>query len=46
MFMYMWLFGENVANDYFIDQQMEETFVINQADDSNSDSSDADKALS
>ena len=29
------------ANDFFIDQQMEETFIINLADDSDSGSDDA-----
>ena len=33
------------ANDYFIDEQMEETFVINLADDSDPDSSDTDIAM-
>ena len=33
------------ANDNFIDEQMEETFVINLADDSVPDSSDTDIAL-
>ena len=33
------------ANDYFTDEQMEETFVINLADDSDPDSSDTDITL-
>ena len=32
------------ANDFSIDQQTDETFIINLADDSNSGSDDADKS--
>ena len=33
--------AQSKANDYFIDEQMEETFVINLAGDNDSDSSDS-----
>ena len=36
---------QSKPKDYFIDEQMEETFVINLADDSDPDSSDTDTAL-
>ena len=38
--------SQSKANDYFIDEQMDETFVRNLSDDSDSDSSDTDTALS
>ena len=37
--------SQSKANYFFIDEQMEETFVINPADDSDPDSSDTNIAL-